>query len=186
MSRRKECIINVSVFSTSGGMGPTANVIYKRISSMIAQKHDIAYSKILHCIRWKTEVLTLVLSNYVPKRSKIQHSQPYNIPTMDCDEGRVPLYIPCIYSTPFVSLFDWLNSKVKRRKKKKKKKERRKKKKRNLHSGKKSISAVVKIIFIPLWHPQTSLPDTRALIWLVGIRGKTCLVSSGAWKVART
>ena len=26
------------VFSTSGGMGPTANVVYKRIASMIAQK----------------------------------------------------------------------------------------------------------------------------------------------------
>ena len=35
------------VFSTSGGMGPTANMVYKRISSMNAQKHD----KTLHCIR---------------------------------------------------------------------------------------------------------------------------------------
>ena len=58
------------VFSTSGGMGPTANVVYKRISSiMIAQK---TFSKTLHCIRCKL--------SYVPKRSKIQHSPPYNIP----------------------------------------------------------------------------------------------------------
>ena len=35
-------------FSTSGGMGPTANVVYKRIASMIAQKHDKTYSKTLH------------------------------------------------------------------------------------------------------------------------------------------
>ena len=41
------------VFSTSGGMGPTANMVYKRISSMIAQKHDKTYSKTLHCIRCK-------------------------------------------------------------------------------------------------------------------------------------
>ena len=59
-----------SFFSTSGGMGPTANVVYKRISSiMIAQK---TFSKTLHCIRCKL--------SYVPKRSKIQHSPPYNIP----------------------------------------------------------------------------------------------------------
>ena len=38
------------VFSMSGGIGPTANMVYKR---MIAQKHDQTYSKTLHCIRCK-------------------------------------------------------------------------------------------------------------------------------------
>ena len=38
------------VFSTAGGMGPTANVVYKRIASMIAQKHDETYNKTLHWI----------------------------------------------------------------------------------------------------------------------------------------
>ena len=80
------------VFSTSGGMGPTANMVYKRVSSMIAQKHDKTYSTARPSIA--SDVFTLALSNYVPKKSKIQHSPPYNIPTMDlaCHEGRVPLH----------------------------------------------------------------------------------------------
>ena len=38
------------VFSTSGGMAPTANVVYKRIASMIASKNDKPYSKTMHWI----------------------------------------------------------------------------------------------------------------------------------------
>ena len=41
------------IFSTSGGMGPTANVVYKRIASMIAVKYHKDYSKTLHCMRCK-------------------------------------------------------------------------------------------------------------------------------------
>ncbi len=41
------------VFSTSGGMGPIANVVYKRIASMTAQKQDKPNSKIIHWIRYK-------------------------------------------------------------------------------------------------------------------------------------
>ena len=40
-------------FSTEGGMGPTASVVYKRIVSILAQKYDQAYSKTLHWIRCK-------------------------------------------------------------------------------------------------------------------------------------
>jgi len=47
------------VFSTSGGMRPTANMVYKRISSKIAQKHDKTYSKTLHCIRCELSYLLL-------------------------------------------------------------------------------------------------------------------------------
>ncbi len=36
----------MDVFSTSGGMGPIANVVYKRIASMTAQKQNKTYSKI--------------------------------------------------------------------------------------------------------------------------------------------
>ena len=39
------------VFSTSGGMAPTANVVYKRIASMISSKHDKPYSRTMHWIR---------------------------------------------------------------------------------------------------------------------------------------
>ena len=41
------------VFSTSGGMGPTATTVYKRIASMMAQKQDKPYSRTLHWIRCK-------------------------------------------------------------------------------------------------------------------------------------
>jgi len=37
-------------FSTSRGMGLTVDVVYKRIASMIAQKHDKTYSKTFHWI----------------------------------------------------------------------------------------------------------------------------------------
>ena len=123
-------------------------------------------------------------------RSNIHH--PTTSPdTMDlaCHKSWVslhwtePTYIqpPCIYSTSFVSPFDELNFPekiiiiIK------------------LQGDKKSISAVVKINFhsgknhfSPLCHPQTSVPATRALIWLVSIRGKTFLVGSDTWKMAGT
>ena len=39
------------VFSTTGGMGPIATTVYKRIASMIAQKQHNPYSQTLHWIR---------------------------------------------------------------------------------------------------------------------------------------
>ena len=39
------------VFTTAGGLGPTATVVYKRLASRIAEKHDRAYGKTLHLIR---------------------------------------------------------------------------------------------------------------------------------------
>ena len=55
--------------------------LQKNILNDIAQKHDKTYSKTLHYIlKMQTELLTLALSNYVLKKSKIQHSPPYNIP----------------------------------------------------------------------------------------------------------
>ena len=38
------------VFSTAGGMGPTANVVYKIVASLIAKKHGKPYSK---TINWR-------------------------------------------------------------------------------------------------------------------------------------
>jgi len=41
---------SMEFFPTSGGMGPAANVVYKSISSMNAQKYDniLIVSKTLH------------------------------------------------------------------------------------------------------------------------------------------
>ena len=39
------------VFSASGGMGPTAKVVYKKLASMIATKHNQCYSHTLNWLR---------------------------------------------------------------------------------------------------------------------------------------
>ena len=39
------------VFSTAGGMGATANVVYKRIASLIAEKHGKPYRKTINWLR---------------------------------------------------------------------------------------------------------------------------------------
>ena len=39
------------VFSTSGSMGPTATIVYKRIASMISEKNNKPYSKTMHWLR---------------------------------------------------------------------------------------------------------------------------------------
>ena len=74
------------VFSTSGGMGPTANVVNKRISSMIAQKHDKMYSKTLHCIRCKLSYSPLCSAIMCIRgaRSSIHHpiQHPHNGPSL--------------------------------------------------------------------------------------------------------
>ena len=67
----------------------------------------------------QTRLLTFVLSNYEPKRSKIHYPKTATH-TVDlaiaCHKGWVPYselnpltFNPCIYSTPFVSPFDSLN-----------------------------------------------------------------------------
>ena len=83
------------VFSTSGGMGPTANVVYKRIASMIAQKHDKTYSKTLHWIRCKLSYSLLRSATMCLRgaRSSIHHpAVSTNIMDLACHEGRVPLH----------------------------------------------------------------------------------------------
>ena len=41
------------VFSTSGGMGPITTTVYKRIATIIAEKHQQAYSRTLFLIGCK-------------------------------------------------------------------------------------------------------------------------------------
>ena len=41
------------ISSTSGGMGPTASVVYKRLASLLSSKHDEHYSKTILFIRSK-------------------------------------------------------------------------------------------------------------------------------------
>ena len=82
------------VFSTSGGMGPTANVVYKRLASMIAQKHDKTYSKTLHWIRCKLNYSLLRSAIMCIRGARSRSYQPaVSTDAMDlaCHKGRVPL-----------------------------------------------------------------------------------------------
>jgi len=82
------------VFSTSGGVGPTANMDYKRITSMIAQKHDRTNKKTLYWIRRKLSysLLHSAIMCLRAARSSVHH--PATSPdTMDlaCHKGLIPL-----------------------------------------------------------------------------------------------
>ena len=84
------------VFSTSGGMGTTATVVYKRIASMIAEKHNKPYSKTIHWIRCRLNFSLLRSSITCLRGSRSAYHRPAGPPittnTMDlaCSEGRVP------------------------------------------------------------------------------------------------
>ncbi len=84
------------VFSTSGGMGPTAQVVYKRIASMISEKHDKTYSKTLHWIRCKLNfsLLRSAIMCIRGARSRIHRPAQLSVEAMDlaCNEGRVPMH----------------------------------------------------------------------------------------------
>ena len=82
------------VFSTAGGMGPTASVVYKRIASMLSQKYDQAYSKTLHWIRCKLSYSLLRSAIMCLRGARLSIHRPAPSPeTMDlaCHESRVPL-----------------------------------------------------------------------------------------------
>ena len=84
------------VFSTSGGMGTTGTVVYKRIASMITVKHNKPYNKTIHWIRFRLNFSLLRSSIMCLRGSRSAHHRPAGPPittnTMDlsCSEGRVP------------------------------------------------------------------------------------------------
>ena len=83
------------VFSTSGGMGTTATVVYKRIASMIAEKREKPYSKVIHWIRCRLSFSLLRSAIMCIRGSRsIYHNPagPHITDTMDlaCVEGQVP------------------------------------------------------------------------------------------------
>ena len=83
------------VFSTSGGMGATATVVYSRIASMLAQKQDKPYSKVMHWIRCRLNYSLLRSAIMCLRGSRSSIHRPAQAPatsnTIDiaCSEGRV-------------------------------------------------------------------------------------------------
>ena len=83
-------------FSKSGGMGTTAMVVYKRLASMLTDKHNQPYSKMVHWLhcRLSFSLLRSSMRCLRGSRSSIHHptgppSSSLNI-DLACGEGRVP------------------------------------------------------------------------------------------------
>ena len=79
------------VFSTSGGMGATANVVYKRLASMIAEKQDQPYSRTIQWIRCRLcfSLLRSAIMCLRGSRSTYHHpTGPDNI-ELASSEGRI-------------------------------------------------------------------------------------------------
>ena len=82
------------VFSTTGGMGTTATVVYKRLASLIADKQNKPYSRTVHWLRCRLSfsLLRSAIMCLRGSRSTIHH--PAGPPTLNidlaCAEGRVP------------------------------------------------------------------------------------------------
>ena len=85
------------VFSTSGGMAPTANVVYKRIASMISSKHNKPYSRTMHWIRCRLSFSLLRSAIMCLRGSRSAVHRPagphITIDTMDlaCSDGQAEL-----------------------------------------------------------------------------------------------
>ena len=81
------------IFSTSGGLRPTANVVYKRIALMIAEKYHKDYSKTLHWMRCKLgySLLRSAITCLRGSRSTI-HKPAVSIDNIDiaCHESQFP------------------------------------------------------------------------------------------------
>ena len=84
------------VFTTSGGMGITAAVVYKRIASLIAEKQDKPYSRMIHWIRCRLNFSLLRSAIMCLRGSRSALHRPDSPPTtttnidLACSEGRVP------------------------------------------------------------------------------------------------
>ena len=83
------------VFTTAGGLGPTATVVYKRLASHIAEKHDRAYGKTLHLIRCRLNFSLLRSAIMCLRGSRSATHRPASplsgdIIDLSSAEGRVP------------------------------------------------------------------------------------------------
>ena len=82
------------VFSTTGGMGTTATVVYKRLASLIADKQNKPYSRTVHWLRCRLSFSLLRSAIMCPRGSRSTIHHPAGPPTLNidlaCAEGRVP------------------------------------------------------------------------------------------------
>ena len=84
------------VFTTAGGMGTMATVVYKRLASCIAEKHGKPYGKTVHWLRCRLNfsLLRSAIMCLHGSRSACHRPEcPWSSDTIDlaCAEGRVPM-----------------------------------------------------------------------------------------------
>ena len=66
------------VFSATGGMGPTAKVVYKKLASMIATKHNQSYSQTINWLRCRLSFSLLRSSIMCIRGSRSSAHHPAN------------------------------------------------------------------------------------------------------------
>ena len=81
------------VFSTSGGMGPTVTVVYRRLASMIADKRKETYHKTLFWLRCLLcfSLLRSAIACLRGARSSLGHPAKCEAIDLAIEEGQVPL-----------------------------------------------------------------------------------------------
>ena len=83
------------VFSTSGGMGITTTIVYKRLAELIAAKQSKPYSKTMNWIRCKLSFSLLRSAVMCIRGSRSAYHSPAVTEDIDlaCSEGRVPSHV---------------------------------------------------------------------------------------------
>ena len=98
------------VFSASGGMGPTAKVVYKKLAPMIASKHNQPYSQTINWLRCRLSfsLLQSCIMCLRGSRSSVNHPSHPQIPEAAIDLRRQSDYFLIFMFHPFslsVSIF---------------------------------------------------------------------------------
>ena len=99
------------IFSCSGGMGPTATIVFKRIATLISEKRGHPYCHVLYWIRCKL-CYSLLCSAVMYLRGSRSNYHKHNLgdPSIDlaCSESRlyhqifVILFVIIVYYTQMI------------------------------------------------------------------------------------
>ena len=83
------------VMSVTGGIGPCASVVTKRLGSLLAEKHDIPYSSMMGLLRCRLSFALLRSSVMCIRGSRSSRHRPRRIDLSTTDlaiaEGAIPL-----------------------------------------------------------------------------------------------
>lgn len=82
------------VFSTSGGMGPVAISVYRRLASLIAERREEPYSQTLFWLKCRLSFSLLRSAIVCLRRARSSQGHPAHCDAIDliCSEGRVPAF----------------------------------------------------------------------------------------------